>query len=132
MDKQNSIFATNLKDLLRAKKKTQNDLAKHLGINKSAITLWVKGTNMPKANKLNEIATFLGVTTDELLDSPAIKNTPEVKRKLTIDDIESGDLQIYFSNGIDLMDLPQEQQDYILDFLSGQLLKEERKKHKKK
>lgn len=130
MDIQNNAFATNLKELLRAKKKTQKDLADYLEIHKTTVNAWIKGRNLPNLKILEKIALFLGVTTDQLLDSPTAKKPPESKKTLTLEDVESGDLQIYFSNGKDFLDLPKDQLDDLLEYLSFYLLKEEKKKRK--
>lgn len=127
--KANSIFSTNLKELLRAKKKTQKALAEHLGISPATVTYWINGRNLPDHENVKKICLFLNITRDQLLDSPSAK-APEPKKQLTLEDVESGDLQIYFSNGKDFLDLPKDQQDDLLEYLSFYLLKEEKKKRK--
>lgn len=64
--KTKEIFSENLRDMLIAKGKKQVDLANYLGMTKATITHWVNGDNMPTAETIDRICTFLGCKADDL------------------------------------------------------------------
>lgn len=57
----------NILSLMKAKGKKQKDLTDYLGITKNAFTDWKSGRIKSYTKYLPQIATFLGVTVDELL-----------------------------------------------------------------
>ena len=48
---------------------TQNEIAKRLGVTRSAIAMWESGESLPRADKLPELAKILNCTVDDLLKS---------------------------------------------------------------
>lgn len=46
---------------------TQNEVAKVLGVNQSAVSFWESGRNHPRAKQMVKLAKLYGVTVDELL-----------------------------------------------------------------
>lgn len=46
---------------------TQNEVAKVLGVNQSAVSFWESGRNQPRAKQMVKLAKLYGVTVDELL-----------------------------------------------------------------
>lgn len=46
---------------------TQNEIAKRLGVTRSAIAMWESGESLPRADKLPELAKILNCTVDDLL-----------------------------------------------------------------
>lgn len=46
---------------------TQNEVAKALGVNQSAVSFWESGRNQPRAKQMVKLAKLYGVTVDELL-----------------------------------------------------------------
>lgn len=48
---------------------SQNDLAKMLGVDQTAVHNWETGKNMPRAKMLPRIAKILKCTVDELLST---------------------------------------------------------------
>lgn len=59
-------------NLLQDKGLKQKDLANHLGINQSAIADWKKGKTKSYMRYLPEIAEFLSVTIDDIVDQSEI------------------------------------------------------------
>lgn len=45
----------------------QEDIAEKLGIDRSAVAKWEAGENLPRADKLPQLARLLNCTVDELL-----------------------------------------------------------------
>ncbi|MFA5449823.1 MAG: helix-turn-helix transcriptional regulator [Clostridia bacterium] len=56
-----------IKELRKAKGLTIRELAKEIGVNKSAIAFWESNTNEPKATYICRLAKFLDVSADYLL-----------------------------------------------------------------
>lgn len=61
------IFSRNLRNQLDAKRKTQSDLARHLGVSAVAVSRWVRGESMPRPNMLDRICIFLNCTPEDLM-----------------------------------------------------------------
>ena len=55
-----------IKSLRKAKNISQEVLAKYLGISFQAVSKWEKGDTMPDVAMIPAIASFFGVSTDEL------------------------------------------------------------------
>ena len=53
--------------MLKSKGIRQNELAEYLGISKNSITQWKTGRTSSYLNYIDQIATYLGVTSNELL-----------------------------------------------------------------
>ena len=62
-----TIFSKNLRNLLETKDKTQKDLADYVGVSTASVNFWVKGTNIPKIDKIKKIASFFHVPVQALL-----------------------------------------------------------------
>ena len=65
------IFGRNLRNKLEAKRKTQIDLAKYLGVTATAVSRWVNGEAMPRADMLDKICQYFMCTADELMTDHA-------------------------------------------------------------
>ena len=50
---------------------TQNEVAKALGVNQSAVSFWESGRNQPRGKQMVKLAKLYGVTVDELLREDA-------------------------------------------------------------
>nr|DAH37257.1 MAG TPA: Repressor protein CI [Caudoviricetes sp.] len=57
----------NIKAIRLNKKVTQNEIAKRLEIDRSAVAKWESGESLPRADKLPELAKILNCTVDDLL-----------------------------------------------------------------
>lgn len=65
-DKQ-PTFSLRLKQLRKNRKVGQDELARYLGVGRTAVANWESGLTEPSAEKLKKIATFFQVTIDYLL-----------------------------------------------------------------
>lgn len=61
----------NLKEARQLKGITQEQLAKMLGITQGAVAQWENGLTHPAFDKLQTVASVLGVTVDELIKKKA-------------------------------------------------------------
>ena len=71
-DKFKAIFSKNLRYYMDLKGKTQIDIINDLDINKSSISSWVNGTRLPRMDKVEMLARYLGISRSDLIeDRPA-------------------------------------------------------------
>lgn len=63
------MFGERLAEARRAKGLSQSRLAVALGVSKSAVSRWERGTREPDLRTLSELVELLGVTYAELLSS---------------------------------------------------------------
>ena len=63
-----------IRELRQEKQLSQEELARLLGVDRSAVAKWETGTNLPRAEKLIMMAKVFGCSVDELLASN--KNGP--------------------------------------------------------
>ena len=61
------IFGKNLKKWLHKREKTQADLCRYMGISSASASDWCNGHAMPRADKLNRLAHWLGIELNDLL-----------------------------------------------------------------
>lgn len=73
------IFSYNLKRLLKMNGIRNIELAKHLGVSKSAISNYLSGTSVPKVETIAKIALFFDVGVDVLLKDYIDKPKTEIK-----------------------------------------------------
>lgn len=59
----------NIKKIRMSKNMTQKDLAKAIGVDHTIISKYEKGSVIPPTNRLEKIASVLGVSTNDLLDN---------------------------------------------------------------
>lgn len=59
-------FAQNLKAARKTLKLTQQEIADELGIDRSAIAHYEKGTSLPHAGNIDKLCEILNMTYDEL------------------------------------------------------------------
>lgn len=67
-DKYKEIFSKNLNYYMDLKGKTQSDIINDLKINKSAISSWCNGTRLPRMNKVELLANYLGISKSDLIE----------------------------------------------------------------
>ena len=60
------LIGKKIRALRKQRKISQEVLAKHLGVSFQAVSKWEKGDSMPNVSFVPEIASFFGITTDEL------------------------------------------------------------------
>ena len=60
-------FPENITRLRQAQGLTQEVLADHIGVTKASVSKWERGQSLPDAPVLAELASFFGVTLDELV-----------------------------------------------------------------
>lgn len=71
-------LAAKIDALIKASSYSQKEIAIHLGLDKSAITKWIKGERTPTMKNLIELADLLGVDMREIWEGPhALPATPE-------------------------------------------------------
>ena len=58
-----------IRELRQEKQLSQEELARLLGVDRSAVAKWETGTNLPRAEKLIMMARIFGCSVDELLAS---------------------------------------------------------------
>lgn len=87
--KKNALqFSSRLNDLLNSHGKKQIDLHRDLGIPKSTITGYVKGTSLPNHDNAQKLANYFGIPIGEL--DPRFNSTPTPPAKtadLSEDDV---------------------------------------------
>ena len=57
--------------------KTQSQLAEYLGVNKAAISMWIKRDSIPAADVAYKVAQFLGVSLEYLLTGEKKEEAPK-------------------------------------------------------
>ena len=92
------MLGPNIRALRKARKMSQNDLAKFFGISVNAVSKWENGLAEPSIDRLQTLAELFGVTMDELcgeLPTPDLSTlrvmnrafaqmTPEEQEKLLV------------------------------------------------
>ena len=61
-----SVFANNLKSLLKQKNKSRSELAVSCRVTGSAVNKWLNGLSIPDHKKIDSICGFLGISPAEL------------------------------------------------------------------
>lgn len=61
MDEQKRLFAIRLNELIEKSGKTQTEIARDLGINKTTLSSWKRGVAFPTSGKLQMLADYFGV-----------------------------------------------------------------------
>lgn len=87
-DKYKSIFSKNLNRLMREKGVTQTDIINDLKINKSTISTWCNGSRLPRMDKVQLMADYLGVNKSDLIEDKGLANEEEINNIYKIDKIK--------------------------------------------
>ena len=92
-------FAENIKIYRKKRKMTQDELAKKLGVSRSAVGMWESGTREPDYDTLEKIADALYVNIESLIGREEyIKNLPWEKDNEFRDELRSNqDLRMLLS-----------------------------------
>lgn len=67
-EREKSIFSHNLRIYMEEKKVTQKDLMRDLNLPSATISSWVNGKRMPRMDRVQELAEYLGINKSDLLD----------------------------------------------------------------
>lgn len=62
------VFAKNLNYYMNLKRISQTDIINDLGYDKSAVSTWCNGSRLPRMDKVDAIAQYLGVRRSDLID----------------------------------------------------------------
>lgn len=72
-----TVFSTKLKELRKGRKMSQYELSDATNISRVTITRYENGTRMPTMDNLTTLASFFGVTVDDLAGiDTTIKDSP--------------------------------------------------------
>lgn len=76
-DQYKRIFSKNLLYFMTIQGKTQTDLIRDLGVDKSTVSTWVNGTRLPRMSKIDLLAHYLGITRSDLVEDHAVHDQRE-------------------------------------------------------
>lgn len=71
-------FRKNFDRLYTEKRCTQEDMAKTLGVSRATVSTWLRGTGFPRADVLDAMAAYFGVSIAELLSSGSSDDEAEL------------------------------------------------------
>lgn len=77
-----SNLGNNIKKEREARKLTQNELGKILGVSKQTVSSWENNTKKPRVDKLNAIAELFNTTVDDLLEKELVPKAEEKYYKI--------------------------------------------------
>lgn len=75
-EKYKSVFSKNLNRLMNERGISQTDIIRDLKINKSTISTWCNGSRLPRMDKVQMIADYLGVYKSDLIEDKPKSSTP--------------------------------------------------------
>ena len=70
------LFAKNLQHYMSMHDETQADIARLLGVSKSAVTLWMQGRTQPRMDKIDKLVQHWAIRRSDLLEAATSKNEP--------------------------------------------------------
>lgn len=100
----NSIFAENLRRLLKEHDKKAIDLVKYLGVSKAVVSEWMNGKKLPRMDKVDKMCIFFNCKRSDLIDK---KREPST----AIDDPQKDVINKLINR------LTPEQKNKMIDFL---------------
>lgn len=77
------IFSDNLRYYMEFNDKTQVDIIRDLGINKSAVSTWCNGTRLPRMDKIDLLAKYFNIRRADLIEIREAKTSPTPTPDLT-------------------------------------------------
>jgi len=92
-DTYKKIFSKNLRRIMHERGKTQVDLIRDLGFNKSAVSTWVNGSRLPRMDKVQQMADYFGCLRSDLIESPS--DLPAAEEDLSLSSEEKSILLSY-------------------------------------
>jgi len=75
------IFSKNLQYYMELTGKTQTDIINDLGFDKSAVSTWVKGTRLPRMDKVDALAKYFGIMRSNLIEDRVSDLSSELSDK---------------------------------------------------
>lgn len=112
-DKVKKIFAKNLTEQLYAHGKSQKDLVDFIKVSSSTASNWCTGLKLPRMDKIQAIAGWLGISTSDLIEEKA--NSPQSQEfdiaeeiKKIIATLDSKNVTIVFNSAAPLSDIEKE------------------------
>lgn len=82
-EQQKRIFSKKLNYYMALNHKQQDDIINDLGINKSTISTWCRGTKMPRVNAIQILADYFNIGISDLIEdkdnTPSINNLSQKK-----------------------------------------------------
>lgn len=73
------IFSRNLTSYLELNNMTQKDLVNFIGVSSSTVSNWCTGQKLPRMDKIQTIANWLGIENSDLLEDKKSKTIPALK-----------------------------------------------------
>ena len=90
------IISKNLQHYMEIKDIQQKDLAKKVGVSNSTVSYWIKGTQMPRTNKIHAICEMLHIEREQLLmpreeseRAMKIKELTSIAKRLSDENLDS-------------------------------------------
>ena len=77
-DKYKIAFSNNLNRLMKQKGISQTDIIRDLKVNKSTISTWCNGSRLPRMDKVQQLADYLGVLKSDLIED---KSNPSIEER---------------------------------------------------
>lgn len=62
------IIGKNLRRIALSHDKTQTDIAKYCGVNKSTVSSWFNGNRIPRMDKIDRLCTMFNVTRSDIME----------------------------------------------------------------
>lgn len=103
------IFKRNLNHYLNISGKKQKDLAEYVGAKTTTVSGWTRGISYPRADAMEKIAMFFGITTSELIGDKDAFYRRELNDRL--DKLKTVEARL-LAQGVDSM--PKEQREQAL------------------
>lgn len=69
-DKVKSVFAENLRRLLKKHDLKQADIARYMGVSSATVSDWCNGRKVPRMDKISWLASWLSVNVSDLICEP--------------------------------------------------------------
>ena len=122
-----SSFNERLKDLRIEKRLTQEELANAFYLNKSSISRYERGQQVPELELLQKISEFFQVSTDYILGNSDIRNPYESKQE---EKVEGTNIDLWLSKTDGYKELPEEDREKIIEYAKFMLAKHKKPDNK--
>ncbi len=75
------VFSKNLKYYMSLNGKTQVDIINELGYDKSAVSTWCNGSRLPRMDKVDALAKYLGIRRSDLIEERIASPSEETAKE---------------------------------------------------